>query len=59
VEILTGNNLTRALYQHGQNLQRLVRQSNANSVLGELPGLGIKLEKAEPNRAILWRDRHH
>ena len=59
MEILTGNDLTRALYQHRQNLQRLVRQSDANSVLGELSGLCIKLKNAEPNQAILWRDRHH
>jgi hypothetical protein len=59
VEILSGNDLTRALYKHRQNLEGLLRQSDANSVLAELSGLCIKLKNAESNPAILWRDRHH
>jgi hypothetical protein len=59
MEVLTGNDLPRVFYKYRQNLQRLLRQSDANSVLAELSGLGIKLKNAEPNQAILRRVRHH
>jgi hypothetical protein len=59
VQVLAGDDLPRALYKYRQNLQRLLRQSDTNSVLAEFSGPGIKLENSESNPAILRRDRHH
>jgi hypothetical protein len=48
-QLLSGNDLTRALQQHDQNLKRLSSQSDLSSVLGQLLGSKVQLIDPETN----------
>jgi hypothetical protein len=57
-EFVAGDDLTGALEEDGQELQRLLGQGEFGPVPAELAGLEIELKEAKVNDGLRRRNRH-
>ena len=60
VELLAGNYIARPFDQHSQDLKRLARKPKPNTILPQLPGSEVQLERTKAvDGGTLCRFRHY